>query len=519
MSGNNLFVNGTSLLQGSATFVSATIPGGAIMEVVDTTESGNKLTVEGGMTVDGTLQIGDAAGVHNGNVELDGSQTIDGSGEILFGGNTGNVIHATNSTDDITFGPALTIEGKNGIIDGAFAYSPSGQPPANQYTFEGTVEDDSGGDISIGSSNGYSYIASVTTSGTIEASNGGAVTIFDPSARFPGTWDNSGTINIKTGGTFGVAANPFSSTPPSYWTNTGTIDLIGGTLNLGGSFTQASMGTFTRSGGTVNLIGQVTGNLTLNEVTGPWNFGRVAGSVGPVAEIYNGTIDDSAFYNGTIAAPPVPLTQVGDFTFDNVTIAAGSTVPIVDTAESGVKLTVMDGLTVDGTLQIGDAAGVHNGNVELDGSQTIDGSGEILFGGNTGNVIHATNSTDDITFGPALTIEGKNGIIDGAFAYSPSGQPPANQYTFEGTVEDDSGGDISIGSSNGYSYIASVTTSGTIEASNGGAVTIFDPSAGSPARGTTPARSTSTPAARSALPPTRSAAPPPVIGRTPERST
>ena len=45
------------------------------------------------------------------------------------------------------------------------------------------------------------------------------------------------------------------------------------TVNLGGNFTQAALGTFNRTGGTVNLAGTLTGGLTLDVGTGSWTVG------------------------------------------------------------------------------------------------------------------------------------------------------------------------------------------------------------------------------------------------------
>ena len=59
------------------------------------------------------------------------------------------------------------------------------------------------------------------------------------------------------------------------WVNTQTLSLVSGTLNLGGTFTTAGLGTFNRTGGTVNLVGVVAGLLTCFAVVASWTAYRV----------------------------------------------------------------------------------------------------------------------------------------------------------------------------------------------------------------------------------------------------
>src|SRR5207237_4876350 len=59
------------------------------------------------------------------------------------------------------------------------------------------------------------------------------------------------------------------------WSNSSTLSVLGGTLNLGGSFTLAGLGTLTRSGGTVNLTGALdntSATLAFTATTGSWNM-------------------------------------------------------------------------------------------------------------------------------------------------------------------------------------------------------------------------------------------------------
>jgi len=74
-----------------------------------------------------------------------------------------------------------------------------------------------------------------------------------------------------------------NKSPQSSWTNAGTLDMDGGTLNLVTSFNATSgIGTWDRSGGTVNVTGTITNTgstIALNSSTGSWNLsgGTISG--------------------------------------------------------------------------------------------------------------------------------------------------------------------------------------------------------------------------------------------------
>src|SRR5207249_1535264 len=59
------------------------------------------------------------------------------------------------------------------------------------------------------------------------------------------------------------------------WSNSGTITAANSTVNLGGTFTVAGLGSFSRSGGAVNLTGTLANagaTLALSAATGSWNL-------------------------------------------------------------------------------------------------------------------------------------------------------------------------------------------------------------------------------------------------------
>ncbi len=212
-----------------------------------------------------------------------------------------------------------------------------------------------------------------------------------------GTLTVSGASTVLSGtGNLEVAGGALTLTG-SNWANTSTLVLSSGTLNLGGSLTQTSLGAFNRSGGTVNLNGNVEGNLALGGSTGSWNFG---GS----GQLRNGTIT---------VDPSVEFQSSGFYTFDNVTIAAGSAVKV---ASGSARLTIVNGLTVDGRLLLGDTANfgqLLSNPLSGNGSQTIGGTGRIEFN-HLGNVINSSfNSFTGATggmlvIGSGITLAGQD---------------------------------------------------------------------------------------------------------------
>src|SRR5437588_8850160 len=125
------------------------------------------------------------------------------------------------------------------------------------------------------------------------------------------------------------------------WSNAGGINATGSTVNLGGSFTTAGLdqAKFQRSGGSVNLTGTLDNSnatLALNDASGP-----VVVSGGTIK---GGTITGSG--SGKLI-----FTQQGG-TLDGVTADCD-----LDLTGDQVVVTVVDGLTLDGTATIGALAG------------------------------------------------------------------------------------------------------------------------------------------------------------------
>jgi hypothetical protein len=117
------------------------------------TISANTLTVTGGLTLDGTLNLGAASGsTSSGQVTFKGSQMLEGTGKVVLGGSTSNALYAQgdngNNPAKQTVGSSITIQGGSGIISGVFTSSST-----DTVALQGTISVPGGQTLLIGGSN------------------------------------------------------------------------------------------------------------------------------------------------------------------------------------------------------------------------------------------------------------------------------------------------------------------------------------------------------------------------------
>ena len=181
----------------------------------------------------------------------------------------------------------------------------------------------------------------------------------------------------------------------------------------------AGLGSFTRSGGTVNLTGTLnnTGTtLALTAATGSWNLLGGAISGGTVTETGGAEL---TFTNssGTLAG----------VTFDNNLDLA---------SVNDANATITGGLTLNGaTVDLGNTAGSTYGQLYFNGTQTLGGTGTVLFGksGSPSQVYETAYPSGTLTLASGITIRGSSGTLGGYY----SGDAVVNQGTISA---DDSGG-------------------------------------------------------------------------------
>ena len=235
---------------------------------------------------------------------------------------------------------------------------------------------------------------STTNQGTISSQTSGAG-IFITGAPFT----NQGYIQAINGGSLllnglsnagSILANGTSMSFTGNWSNGGTITATNATVNFGGTFTPAGIGTFIRSGGTITING------TVNNTGTTFDLSTLSPTTGSIL-LNVGTINGGTISGGVNAAT-IDLT--GNGTLNGVTLATPLTVSNFST------LALVNGLTLNSTT-ITIASTANNTNLTAVGTQTIGGTGTIVFGGTGFDFIQP--SAGGLTIGLNITIQTSSG--------------------------------------------------------------------------------------------------------------
>jgi hypothetical protein len=372
---------GTVNLSGGAILAATsfcTLSGGVTIN--GTFEVGDRLsvTVSGGLTVNGTIDI---RGIISNSILFDGSQTLGGHADVVFNcTNVGTEVGISNAGGTLTIGPDVTI--RTGTQGGYVGRSVAGTNVINN----GTI---------IAQQTTYSGLGvvgdTVINNGTMSVSDGGrlAVTNLRNSA--------SGSITAKDDGKLF-----FDDT----YVNNGTITSNNGSVQFSFNFAQADLGAFNRVGGTVTAAGVISGGLTLDALTGPWNLSFA-------------TIDGGAINNTS----GLPIVVTG-----NSTLAGGIVLNSDVQLADGATLTATGGLTLNGVLEVQAAAATTATGVSFSGSQTLGGNGSIVFNGTSSNgVVQPAASGDVLTIGPNITV--RTGTQGGTLGSAAGGRSVINQGT------------------------------------------------------------------------------------------
>ncbi|HYB99850.1 MAG TPA: hypothetical protein VEC57_12035 [Candidatus Limnocylindrales bacterium] len=400
-------------LTGSWRLVGGTILGGTIAaegnaELIATNSGGllDGVTLLSGMDMTATsahvrvsndVELGPAAVVTMGTAASirfqGGDQELAGEGEIFFQGTTGKAITIDAGTS-VDIGADVIIRGGQGTVGSS-----------GSLTNHGLIHSDLPGEITITSTQGW------TNEGSIQGSGGGDL-------ELSGVWTNNSEVAIADSGVL---------TLEGMWSNAGTIDAVDSTVNLGGTFTLAALGDFSRSGGIVNLTGTFdnVSDLVLGPDTGDWFLrgGTVLG----------GSID------GTGGARLI-LTNSGGV-LNAVTMLA----PMDMTATSS-QVRIQNGLQLEGLATMGTASSIRFQG----GQQTLSGAGEVFFQGTTGKSITIDSGTT-LTIAETMTIRGGQGTVGSS-----------GMLVHEGLIDANGAGEITVTSTQGW------TNNGEIRGRDGG---------------------------------------------------
>ncbi|MDL2275738.1 Ig-like domain-containing protein, partial [Desulfosarcina sp. OttesenSCG-928-G10] len=279
------------------------------------------LYVTNGLVLNRTLTLGVSA-----QLRLTGTQTISGSGQVIFGNSANLYIYGTSSAVavlTVDTGITLRVTGNYGSVSrycGSLINRGAIIAEAGSYAFSIEVD-------------------ALTNEGVISAINGKSLSI--------NTLTNAADATVSvTGG---------STLTLSGVVNAGTISATDATVNFGGSVRLEDIGTFNRVNSTVYLTGTLDNTDAILLADTAFNGGFILASGGVIiGGVLDATADDYV------------ISAIGG-TLNNVTLEADLTL-------SSGTLYVTNGLVLNATLTLA------NSWLQCNSTQTISGSGEVIFG-------------------------------------------------------------------------------------------------------------------------------------------
>lgn len=322
-------------------------------------------TIVHGLTLNGTATVG-AFGFLN----FDGTQTLGGTGSVLFTEGPASGLIQSNTADPapiLTIGSTMTIHGGATQSSGASI----GDSDYLGTVGSGTIVNNGKISADVAGATLFLNRSAIVNHGTIEAKNGGHL--------------NLGNLSTSNGTLSATGSGSMLEIYGLHWTNSGTLGETGAKLLLGGTFTVAELGPLTLSGSGEVLIAGVLQNagttLTLDPAAKWYLYGGT---------ILGGTVQSS---NGS----KLVLVPSGGV-LDGVTLNTDLDVTV---GNSVTRAVVLHGLTLNGIATFG-----ANSNLNFFGSQTLGGTGSVLFLDSANSSLRLANSHTTLTIGPGITIHG-----------------------------------------------------------------------------------------------------------------
>ena len=382
--------------------------------IVDT--GSGTLRVTGGITGSGTTTIqGDAI------LALEGTQTVGGNANIVFGTSNNNRLNVEGTNAVVTLAAGTTVRGQTGVIGDAVFVGGSGRSVVNQ----GLISSDSGGTITIRSlsslsnqnileaNNAGSQVLFqndiINTGGTIRATNGGVI-------QQQGVAVTGGTITTSGGGSYRMANNGNNFLNGLTLSTGSLIDLaaatsiarvtggitIDGAINLNNNSILAFQGNNTISGSGAIVLGNVAGNRIALDGTGTTTL-----AAGTTIRGHSGSIGGAVFLGGTQA-----LVNNGTISAD----VAGGTISIgTHAVTNNGTLSALNGGTLSlnsnvaggalGQLVAGAGSTVLQNGITISGIVNTSGSGRFAASNNGNNFLDGVTLNGNLDLATATSIE------------------------------------------------------------------------------------------------------------------
>ena len=283
------------------------------------------ITSGGYITDNGQITVNNTAGNNGTGVGINGSVTLQGTGNMILNSVPGGSLSTANIFDA---GSSNLTQALDHTISG------TGQINTDSFTNNGTVNANSNGNALLLQ---YSNAGTFANNGTFEATNGGTLNFGS------GLFTNTGTI-LANAGT--VVLNGYTSL-----TNSGTLQTGNGGL------LEENSATITNTGGTIEANG---GTVMING-------GTVSG--GTLSSTSGGEIDEQG------------VTRLPD-----VTLSAGSNLYVLDGSHIYFIASGRTGITTNnGTITLNKGGSNANTSIGISGAVELAGSGSIILNGFMGN--------------------------------------------------------------------------------------------------------------------------------------
>ena len=398
---------------------------------IDGTRTDNYIRLLGGLTLNGTIDLGSANGNNWSVWSFLGTQALSGTGSIVFGGSATNAILAQDTgngaTATLTIASGLTLSGGTGTIGG------------------------------------YDSGDAVTSDATINFS-GGALTLDG------GNWNNAGTIT-DTSGTVYLAGSFTTAGLGTFNASGATVNLTGTLNNTGQTLTLSSgLGNWNLRNGTISG-GTISGGSTLT-LTGPGGIlssltvasGTTIDATQSPGSYYgdNAGINGGMVLDGTLDLGATNGSDYAQVFFQggNQTLSGTGTVTFGGSINNTIYAQGNNGNTPS-TLTIGSGITVQGANGRLEGYYSNDSfinDGDLNFG-NGGSTL--TISGDNWSNAGTITDFSGTVYLTGSFTTAGLGTFNASGSTvyLTGTLNN-SGATLALSSELGNWYFASGTING-----------------------------------------------------------
>lgn len=370
------------------------------------------VTFGAGLNLNGTARVTGAGSF----IGVSGSRTI-GSGTVAFESATSGergAIEALTSGTALTLGAGAVIRGGHGDIGGTFV----NETALSAFTNEGLVSADRAG-TTLGIKAG-----TFTNNAIAEATSGGVLDIA-PTAAFT----NTGTLRASSGGTLRLARGAGMA-----WSNTGTLEIDGGAIEVSGNFATADFPSVTGTGGALKLTGTL----------------QNTGSTFVAPASVSLTLRGGSVIGGTVGTTVRCETGSGNL-LDGVEILGD-----LDMTPVSSRVTVSNGLRLSGVATMGNTSTIVSNQ-----TQTFE-SGTIRFG-TTATISSISHTQGSLTLAPGTLVEAYNGaygriyhefnglssvVSKGTLRATGAGSRltlSTRSFTNEGVIESLSGAEINIG--------------------------------------------------------------------------